>query len=149
MSLPDVITTDEIPGPTDNPACLCPVTGLFEPLGNKYAMQVVCVIGAYGRARFSDVEAAVPDASTSTLSTRLEVLAAEGLVTRSQYDEVPPRVEYELTDDGRELTARLLPLLVWVCDREGVVDADEIGDVDGGLDLGALVGELGDLLNRD
>lgn len=143
------MSVDDIPGPDENPACFCPMTGLLETLGNKYAMQVICAIGAHGRARFSDVEAAVPAASTSTLSARLEELVAEGLLTRSQYDEVPPRVEYELTDDGRELSTRLLPLLVWVCEREGVVDAADLETVDGGFDLGALVDELRDLLDRD
>lgn len=117
------MSADDIPGPDDNPACFCPLTGLLETLGKKYAIQVVCAVGAYGRARFSDVDAAVPDASTSTLSARLDELADEGLLSRTQYDEVPPRVEYELTTDGRELAAHLLALLDWAVDRDDLQTA--------------------------
>lgn len=94
--------------------CYCPVSGLMETLGRKYALHLVCIVGAHGTPRFSDVERHLPEASTSTLSTRLEELAEHGIVSRTQYDEVPPRVEYELTDEGAELARRLEPLLAWV-----------------------------------
>lgn len=143
------MSTDPIPDPEENPTCFCPVTGVLETLANKYAMQVVCAVGAFGEARFSELQDAIPDASTSTLSARLDELEAEGIVTRHQYDEVPPRVEYTLTDDGRELCTRLLPLLAWVGDREGLAVGDEAAALDGGFDLGALADELSDLLDRD
>jgi len=115
------MATDEFerPGPADDPACFCPLEGTLETLSAKYAMQVVCAVGAYGEARFSDLEDAVPDASTSTLSARLDELEAAGLVSRAQYDEIPPRVEYALTDDGDELCERLRPLLEWASERDG------------------------------
>jgi DNA-binding HxlR family transcriptional regulator len=140
------MATDDIdvPGVDENRACFCPLTGLLDLLARKYAMQVVCAVGAHGTARFSEVEAGLPDASTSTLSARLDELEAEGIVTRTQYDEVPPRVEYELTDDGQELCARLLPLLSWVGEREGLVSADE--GADRAFDLAAFVDEVTDLL---
>lgn len=99
------------------PDCYCPASGIVEALGRKYAIQVVCVVGAHGTARFSDVESALPGASTSTLSARLSELEDEGVVARTQYDEIPPRVEYALTDDGRELQARLEPLVEWARER--------------------------------
>lgn len=102
----------------ESPTCVCPVTGLMETLGKKYALQLVCIVGAHGTARFSDVEAHLPDASTSTLSTRLDELREAGIVSRTQYDEIPPRVEYELTESGAELQERLEPLLAWV-ERQG------------------------------
>lgn len=98
----------------DSTICYCPVSGLMETLGRKYALQLVCIVGAHGTPRFSDIECHLPEASTSTLSARLEELEEQGIVSRSQYDEVPPRVEYELTDEGAELSGRLEPLLAWV-----------------------------------
>jgi DNA-binding HxlR family transcriptional regulator len=106
----------ELPG--DRPACLCPLEGTMETLSAKYAMQVVCAVGLHDGARFSEVEAAVPEASTSTLSARLDELEAAGLLARRQFDEIPPRVEYRLTADGEELCERLVPLLEWVCERD-------------------------------
>lgn len=112
---PDSPTADCIGDP---PACLCPLEGVVDALSRKYAMQVVCVVGAHGTVRFRDVERHLPTASTSTLSARLDELREEGLIARTQYDEMPPRVEYELTDEGRELQRRLEPLLRWARDRD-------------------------------
>ena len=80
-------------------------------------MQVVCVVGAHGTVRFRTVEEHLPDASTSTLSARLSELVEADLLRRTQYDEIPPRVEYELTDEGRELCERLVPVLEWASER--------------------------------
>lgn len=98
----------------DSPTCVCPLTGIIEVLGNKYAMQLICVVGNHDRLRFSEIEAHVPEASTSTVSDRLDELETAGIVDREQFDEVPPRVEYRLTAKGEELGERLRPLLEWV-----------------------------------
>ena len=81
-------------------------------------MDIVCVVAVHGTVRFGMLETHISDASTSTLSARLDDLETEGLVTREQYDEIPPRVEYELTEDGEELAERLRPVLEWVQSRE-------------------------------
>ena len=101
----------------DEPRCYCPLTGVVDLLSRKYAMQTVCAVGAHGTLRFRDLEDHLSDASTSTLSTRLGELEAAGLLERTQYDEIPPRVEYELTAEGRELQRRLEPLLRWAATR--------------------------------
>lgn len=93
--------------------CYCPLTGVINTLSRKYAMQLINVIGAHGAIRFSDLETHLSTASTSTLSDRLEELSEAGLVTRTQYNEIPPRVEYELTGEGHQLRQRLEPLLEW------------------------------------
>jgi DNA-binding HxlR family transcriptional regulator len=86
----------------------------MELLASKYTLQLVCVVEAHGTVRFSELESHLPDASTSTLSTRLAALVEAGVLDRQQYDEVPPRVEYELTRDGRGLARRARSLLTWV-----------------------------------
>lgn len=93
--------------------CYCPLTGVINTLSRKYAMQLISVIGAHGAIRFGDLETHLSTASTSTLSDRLDELAEAGLITRMQYDEIPPRVEYELTEEGDQLRERLEPLLEW------------------------------------
>ena len=97
----------------ETPNCYCPLEGVINTLSKKYAMQLVNVIGVHGALRFSDLETHLPTASTTTLSDRLEELADARLITRTQYNEVPPRVEYELTGQGEELRDRLEPLLEW------------------------------------
>lgn len=108
------------PRPDDGePTCYCPVSSVIEALGRKYSIPILCVLAAHEPVRFGDIEDHLPTASTSTLSTRLDELADQGLVTRRQYDEIPPRVEYELTDAGAKLCARLEPLLEWAENRPG------------------------------
>lgn len=106
--------------PNDSPAdCYCPLGGVMELLGRKYAIQVVCVVGALGPVRYGEIETAFGEVSSSTLSTRLGELTDAGLLEREQYDAIPPRVEYDLTDEGAELQSLLEPLLAWVEEREG------------------------------
>ena len=100
------------------PTCVCPVVGVIETLGSKYAIPLVCVLDYHETIRFGEIESHFPGASTSTISARLDDLEDEGLLSREQFDEIPPRVEYELTDRGRNLAERLQPLVEWVQDGE-------------------------------
>lgn len=97
--------------------CYCPLTGVIETLSKKYAMQLVSVIGAHDAIRFAEIEDHLPSASTTTISARLTEFQEAGFVERTQYDEVPPRVEYSLTDDGDEVRTRLEPLLEWATEE--------------------------------
>lgn len=97
--------------------CYCPLGGVMDLLSSKYAIQVVCVVGALQPVRYGEIESAFGDVSSSTLSARLDELREAGLLERRRYDEIPPRVEYRLTDDGEELRDLLAPLLEWVESR--------------------------------
>lgn len=68
---------------------------------------------AYGPMRLSELQRTFPGMSTGALEQRLNRMAAEGLATRHRYAEVPPRVEFELTDAGRDLLAILTPMVQW------------------------------------
>ncbi|WP_276271256.1 winged helix-turn-helix transcriptional regulator [Haloarcula litorea] len=103
---------------TDDPRCYCLLSDVLDLLGRRYVMDVVCVLAVHGSVRFGTLEDHVPDASTSTLSARLDDLEDEGLIAREQYDEIPPRVEYELTEEGEELADRLQPVLEWARGRD-------------------------------
>ena len=77
-------------------------------------MQLVSIIGPHDTLRFAEIEDHLPSASTSTISKRFDEFEETGLISRTQYDEIPPRVEYALTQDGEEVRKRLEPLLEWV-----------------------------------
>lgn len=100
------------------PTCYCPLGGVMDLLSRRYAMQVICVVGAIGPARYGEIEETFGEVSSSTLSTRLDDLVEAGVLTRKQYAEIPPRVEYELTEMGDELRERLDPLLEWIDEQE-------------------------------
>lgn len=111
-------TGTESTSTADAPTCYCPAGDVMDLLSRQYAMQVICVVGALGPVRYGDIEAQFDDVSSSTLSTRLDDLVAAGYLAREQYDEIPPRVEYELTETGAELCERLEPLVEWAHERE-------------------------------
>ncbi|MDL5361579.1 helix-turn-helix domain-containing protein [Halalkalicoccus sp. NIPERK01] len=98
--------------------CYCPLASVLDTLSGKYAMGVLSIVDAHGPVRFAEIERRLPSASASTVSTRLKELRETGLLVRTQYDEIPPRVEYELTDDGKDVRGRLDPLLDWVTETE-------------------------------
>ena len=104
----------------DVPICYCPLGGVMDLLSRRYAMQVICVVGAIGPARYSEIEDTFGDVSSSTLSTRLDELVVAEYLSREQYAEIPPRVEYELTEKGKDLREKLDPLLEWVAEHESV-----------------------------
>ena len=103
--------------PLADARCYCRLGGTIELLSRKYTVQLICGIGILEPARYGEIEAAFGDVSSSTLSARLDELTEAGLLDREQYDEIPPRVEYRLTEDGAELRAMLEPLLEWVESR--------------------------------
>lgn len=113
----DASTCDSCGDPVES-QCYCPLGGVIDLLSRKYAMQLISLVGGHGTMRFGQIEAHISPASTATVSNRLTELVDAGLVERTQYDEIPPRVEYELTDDGRELRTVLEPVLEWAIDRQ-------------------------------
>lgn len=91
---------------------------LFSLLGSAHTLDVIYAIITADDppVRFTQLQDRL-DVSPNTLSRRLDELETVGLVVRRSYDEIPPRVEYELTDDGRELAALLEPLVEWERER--------------------------------
>ena len=103
-----VLTATEAAKPVELcPNCLC--CRLF---GHKWTPQIVSVL-LRGPQRFSALHAAVPPVSDKVLSRRLVELEEVGIVTRTQYPEIPPRVEYELTPAGLALRAVIVEMDRW------------------------------------
>ncbi len=80
----------------------CPVCRTADIVCSKWTMLVIRDL-ADGRARFCELERSLAGISPRTLSLRLRALEEEGIVTRRTFPEVPPRVEYDLTEKGRAL----------------------------------------------
>ena len=80
----------------------CPVCHTAEIISGKWTLLVIRDL-AEGCSRFCELERSLGGISPRTLSLRLRALEAEGIVQRRTYPEVPPRVEYSLTDKGRAL----------------------------------------------
>ncbi len=80
----------------------CPVCRTAEIISGKWTLLVIRDL-ADGASRFCELERSLAGISPRTLSLRLRALEEEGVVERHTYPEVPPRVEYALTEKGRAL----------------------------------------------
>lgn len=88
----------------------CPIKKTLDILGNKWTFLIIRDLLLDGTMRFSDIRKSLGGISPKTLSLRLRDLEEKGLVKRKVYPEVPPRVEYCLTEKGLRLETILLEL---------------------------------------
>ena len=110
----------------------CPVCRTAEIVCGKWTLLVIRDLAA-GRSRFCELERSLQGISPRTLSLRLRALEEEGIVARQTYPEVPPRVEYALTEKGRALVPLIEDMraygMRWLA-GECAVDADDAADAD-------------------
>ena len=77
--------------------------------------------------RYSDLEKLIPGISQKMLAQQLRRLEADGIVARMSYPEIPPKVEYRLTDWGQAMCPALDALLKWAEQREGLMNSTQRG----------------------
>ncbi|MFC9848639.1 winged helix-turn-helix transcriptional regulator [Streptomyces sp. NPDC060223] len=93
---------------------------VLDLVGDKWSMLVIGVL-AVGDARYSELDTAIPAISRRMLTHTLKHLQRSGLVDRTSYPEVPPRVEYALTPLGASLLFAIDPLAAWSAERRAEV----------------------------
>lgn len=81
-------------------------------INGKYKMIILYSLMEFGTVRFNEMKGYIKGISYKTLSTNLKELEADGLVHREEYPQVPPKVEYSLTETGRSL----IPILDAMCE---------------------------------
>ena len=107
----------------------CPVCRTAEIVCGKWTLLVIRDL-AEGRSRFCELERSLKGISPRTLSLRLRALEEEGIVERQTYPEVPPRVEYALTEKGRALVPLIETMRTygreWLCSAEDIAAAEAL-----------------------
>lgn len=98
----------------------CPTRVVLDHIMSKWGVLVLLAL-TDGTLRWGELRREVEGISEKMLASTLRTLEADGLVARTSYPEVPPRVEYALTDLGRELMDRMLPLVEWVAAHAGAM----------------------------
>jgi DNA-binding HxlR family transcriptional regulator len=98
----------------------CPSRTLLDSVGDKWTILIILSLED-GPLRYRRIEEAVDGISQKMLSQRLRTMTGDGLIARWAYEEVPPRVEYELTDLGRSLLPVAQALVDWVADHYAAV----------------------------
>ncbi|MDR3058314.1 MAG: helix-turn-helix transcriptional regulator [Prevotella sp.] len=97
----------------------CPIRDIVSRLGDKWSLLVLATLHANGTMRFNDIHKSIGDVSQRMLTVTLRSLEADGLISRKIYAEVPPRVEYRLTESGNELMPYLNNLVEWALKHSG------------------------------
>lgn len=98
------------------------VAGVLSRIGDKWTVLLVDMLSA-GPMRFNEMKRGVNGISQRMLTLTLRGLERDGLVTRTVFPTVPPRVEYALTDLGQTLTGALAALADWARANGGAIDA--------------------------
>lgn len=98
---------------------LCPIRDVISCFSDKWSLLVLVVLyeSSEGKLRFSQLEKQIEAISHRMLTVTLRSLESNGLISRHIYPEVPPRVEYELTDIGRSLIPHLRSLVDWALEN--------------------------------
>jgi DNA-binding HxlR family transcriptional regulator len=91
----------------------CPVRDIICRISDKWTLLAVYALGGFGTMRFNELRHKIGDVSQRMLTVTLRNLENDGFVSRKVYAEVPPRVEYKLTDLGYSLLDQLYPIINW------------------------------------
>ncbi len=102
----------------EDEVCLCALKGVIDVIARKWSLFVLNVIGNNRRLRFNEIMSRLEGVSPTTLAETLDKLVTHGLVKRDSYLEIPPRVEYYLTEEGTDLRSAIHPLLVWAAKKD-------------------------------
>lgn len=81
----------------------CPAKNMLKLLGQKWILEILTELKNLEVARFNQLYKNLNSISPKTLSTRLQELESNNLIVKKQYNEIPPKVEYSLTQPGKEL----------------------------------------------
>jgi DNA-binding HxlR family transcriptional regulator len=91
----------------------CPIKDILARFGDKWSIYAILMLGKNETLRFNELKGLIAGISQRMLTVTLRSLEEDGLVSRKIYAEIPPRVEYSLTDLGQGLLYQLLQLADW------------------------------------
>ncbi len=95
----------------------CPLEYGMNIFGGKWKPRIICILNHKGTMRYGDIRKELVNLTDTVLSGALKELVDDGMVTRVQYDEIPPRVEYSLSEKGRSV----VPILQSICEWSSIV----------------------------
>ena len=98
---------------------------VLDRIGDKWTVLVISTLDG-DPLRYSDLQASIPGISQRMLTVTLKALERDGLITRTAYPEIPPRVEYELTALGRSLLDAVTSLVGWAASHHEDVAANRV-----------------------
>ncbi|PWU44684.1 transcriptional regulator [Micromonospora globispora] len=107
---------------TADPELACPIAPVVDIVFSRWTTPILWALNEYGRQRFVELERRLTTITAKVLTQRLRQLERDGLVVRTYHPEVPPRVEYEISELGRSLAPLFATLADWSTANLGKVD---------------------------
>jgi DNA-binding HxlR family transcriptional regulator len=105
----------------------CALDVTMHYIGGKWKAVVLWYLRK-GKKRFSELRGQIPDITDKMLSIQLKALEEDGIISRTVYPEIPPRVEYEFTEEGKSLIPLIEAIAAWgrnKAEKDGkLVEAD-------------------------
>ncbi|MEV5748947.1 helix-turn-helix domain-containing protein [Actinoallomurus sp. NPDC052308] len=105
------------------PEQACPIAPVVDIVFSRWTTPILWTLHAHGRQRFVELQRRITTITPKVLTQRLRQLERDGLVVRTYHPEVPPRVEYEISDLGRSLAPLFATLAAWSVNLEKVDEA--------------------------
>ena len=103
-----------------------PINEVLSRIGDKWTVLVVSLLGQESK-RFSELRRSIGGISQRMLTLTLRGLERDGLVTRTVFPTIPPRVDYELTDLGRSLLPQVMGVVRWAQENQDAIEAARVG----------------------
>lgn len=104
----------------------CPIRNILARISDKWSMLVLFTLSRSELMRFNALQRNIPDISQKMLTVTLRTLEEDGLVKRKVYAEVPPRVEYSLTDRSVSLLPHINGLIGWAKENMDAILTDRV-----------------------
>ncbi|PSL53489.1 HxlR family transcriptional regulator [Saccharothrix carnea] len=100
-------------GTTSDPELACPIAPVVDLVFSRWTTPILWALNEYGRQRFGELAHRITTITPKVLTQRLRQLERDGLVVRTYHAEMPPRVEYEISELGRSLAPLFAHLAEW------------------------------------
>jgi DNA-binding HxlR family transcriptional regulator len=108
------------------PEYACPIGPVVDLVFSRWTTPILWTLNEYGRQRFVELERRIGTITPKVLTQRLRQLERDGLVRRDYFPEVPPRVEYEITELGRSLAPLFATLAEWSSANLGRIEQSRL-----------------------
>jgi DNA-binding HxlR family transcriptional regulator len=105
-----------------DPEQACPIAPVVDIVFSRWTTPILWALNEYGRLRFVELERRLTTITPKVLTQRLRQLERDGLVLRTYHAEIPPRVEYEISELGRSLAPLFATLATWAAANLGKVE---------------------------
>ncbi|MDO4379882.1 MAG: helix-turn-helix domain-containing protein [Clostridia bacterium] len=99
----------------------CPLEYGLDVFGGKWNSRIICVLAEKETLRYGELRKELSNVTDAVLSSALKALIGNEIVSRKSYDEIPPRVEYSLTEKGKSV----VPILQSICRWAGAYHKDD------------------------